>query len=59
MFISEKVQDLAGKWRVRISEDDGNSFFLKFKNEPSNEEALAQATLFIEQREIDVVTEQD
>jgi len=45
--IVEKYQDMAMKWRVRVSFDDNSSTFLKFQTNPTDEEVFAEANKYI------------
>lgn len=45
--IVEKYQDMAMKWRVRVSFDDNSSTFLKFQTDPTDEEVFAEANKYI------------
>lgn len=47
MRISEKYLDMAKKWRVRVTLDDGSSIFLKFQKEPKDEEVFKQANEYL------------
>ncbi len=38
---------MAKKWRVRVSLDDGSSVFLKFQQEPKDNEVFAEANKYI------------
>jgi len=48
--VTEKYQDMAGKWRVRVQVGDTETAFFKFQNEPSETEIDAEAGKFLQAR---------
>lgn len=58
MNVIELFQDIAGKWRARV-DLGGESQFFKFQHEPTNEEILAQAQLFLDNRAAQEVVQQE
>ena len=59
MFISEKYQDLAKKWRVRVTLDDKSSIFLKFNQEPTDKEVFARAEEYLNTTKVEVIIPED
>lgn len=58
MKVIELFQDIAGKWRARVNLG-GESQFFKFQNEPTDQEILDRAQLFLDNRVAQEVLKQE